>query len=96
LTASKVRELLAPDLSMRDSTAVALSGVPKEHLILSRVRDSVTDNNGFWIGEFDLLALLLQLHLITITYNSAHSMTVWEPPTFQAPANHSLENMSIA
>jgi hypothetical protein len=32
--------------------------------ILSRVRGSVTNNNGFWIGWLDLLALLLQLLLI--------------------------------
>jgi hypothetical protein len=27
--------------------------------LLSCVRDSVTKNNGFWIGRLDLLALLL-------------------------------------
>jgi hypothetical protein len=34
-------------------------------------------NNGFWIGRLDLLVLLLQLHLITITYNSSQSVTAW-------------------
>jgi hypothetical protein len=29
--------------------------------ILSRIRVSVNNNNGFWIGWLDLLALLLQL-----------------------------------
>jgi hypothetical protein len=43
--------------------------------ILSRVRGSVTNNNGFWIGSLDLLVLRLQLHLITITYNSSQSVT---------------------
>jgi hypothetical protein len=35
----------------------------------------VTNNNGFCIGCFDLLALLLQSLLITFAYNSSHSMT---------------------
>jgi hypothetical protein len=35
-------------------------------MILSCVRGSVTNNNGFWIGWLDLLALLLQSLLITI------------------------------
>jgi hypothetical protein len=39
--------------------------------ILSRVWGSGTNNNGFWIGCLDLLALLLQLHLIKIAYNSS-------------------------
>jgi hypothetical protein len=43
--------------------------------ILSRVLGSVTCNDGFWIARLDLLALLLQLHLITITYNSSQSVT---------------------
>jgi hypothetical protein len=43
--------------------------------ILSRVQGSVTNNNGFWIGWLDLLALLLQPLLITISYNSSQSMT---------------------
>jgi hypothetical protein len=45
------------------------------HFIFSRGRGSVSNNNGFWIGWLDLLALLLQLHLITINYNSSQSMT---------------------
>jgi hypothetical protein len=47
-------------------------------IVLSRVRASVTNNNGFWIGWLDLLALLLQLPLITITYNSSQSVTVYD------------------
>jgi hypothetical protein len=31
--------------------------------------------NGFWIGWLDLLALLRQLHIIEITYNSPQSVT---------------------
>jgi hypothetical protein len=46
-----------------------------DQFILSRVRDSVTNNNGLWIGCLDLLALLLQLHLITTTYNSSQAVT---------------------
>jgi hypothetical protein len=41
---------------------------------MSRVRVYVTNNNGFKIGWLDLLALLVQLHLITITYNSSQSV----------------------
>jgi hypothetical protein len=44
--------------------------------ILSRVWGSMTNNNKFWIGWLDLLALLLQLLLITIDYNSSQSATV--------------------
>jgi hypothetical protein len=42
----------------------------------SRVRGSVTNNNGLWIGWLDLLALLLQLLLIAIAYNGSQSMAV--------------------
>jgi hypothetical protein len=38
--------------------------------VLSRVRSSVTNNNGFWIGWLELLT-----PSFTITYNSSHSMT---------------------
>jgi hypothetical protein len=44
--------------------------------IPSRVRGSVSNNNGFWIGYLDLLALLIQLHLIKISYSSSQSVTV--------------------
>jgi hypothetical protein len=43
--------------------------------ILSRVLGFTTDNNVFWIGLLDLLALLLQLLLITINYISSQSVT---------------------
>jgi hypothetical protein len=43
--------------------------------ILSCGRGSLTNNNVSWIGRLDLLALLLQLHLFTITYNSSQSVT---------------------
>jgi hypothetical protein len=43
--------------------------------ILSRVRGSVTNDKCFWIGRLDLLALLLQLHLIILTYNNSQSVT---------------------
>jgi hypothetical protein len=49
-------------------------------MILSRVRVSVTSINGFWIGWFDLLALLLQLFLITINNNSSKSVTAEGSP----------------
>jgi hypothetical protein len=39
---------------------------------VSRVRSSVTNNNGFWIGWLDLLELLWQLLLISINYNSSN------------------------
>jgi hypothetical protein len=44
-------------------------------LILSRVRGSVTNNNGFWIGWLDLLAPSLQSLLNTTNCNSSQSMT---------------------
>jgi hypothetical protein len=51
-------------------------------ILLSRVRGSVTDNNGFWIGWLDLLALLLQLqNLQPIT--TAHNQ--WLPKTRSIP-----------
>jgi hypothetical protein len=46
--------------------------------ILSRVRRSVTINDRFWIWLLYLLAFLLQLHLITITYDSSQSMTAYD------------------
>jgi hypothetical protein len=48
-------------------------------LTLSRVRDSVTNSNGFWIGWLDLLPLLLQLQLITEAHNQ------WLPKTRSIP-----------
>jgi hypothetical protein len=58
-------------------TYTAAAGDPKilQISIFSRVRDSVKKNNGFWIGWLDLLARLLQSLLITINYNSSHSVT---------------------
>jgi hypothetical protein len=44
-------------------------------LVIVTCPGSVTNNNGFMIGRFDLLVLLVQLHLITTTYNSSQSMT---------------------
>jgi hypothetical protein len=52
--------------------------------VLSRVRGSVTNNNGFWIGWLNLLTLLLQLHLITITYITAHNQ--WLSKTRSIPS----------
>jgi hypothetical protein len=46
-----------------------------EKRILYQTNYSVTNNNGLWIGWLDLLALLLQLLFITITYNRPQSMT---------------------
>jgi hypothetical protein len=37
--------------------------------VLSRICICVTNNNGFWIGLLDLLALLLQLQSIITAYN---------------------------
>jgi hypothetical protein len=48
-------------------------------MILSRVRGSVINNNGFWIGWLDLLALLLQLQSII----RAHKR--WLPKTRSIP-----------
>jgi hypothetical protein len=40
------------------------------NIILWRVRGSVTNNNGFWIGWLDLFILLLQSLGITINYSA--------------------------
>jgi hypothetical protein len=47
--------------------------VASKTFILSRVRGSVTNNNGFWIVRLDLLTLLLQLHSVTITIGNCLS-----------------------
>jgi hypothetical protein len=41
----------------------------QRYIILSRVRGSVTNNNGFWIGWLDLLPLQLQLQQIITVHN---------------------------
>jgi hypothetical protein len=38
-------------------------------ILLSHVQGSVTNNNEFWIGQLDLLALLLQLQSIITAHN---------------------------
>jgi hypothetical protein len=43
-------------------------------MLLSCVRGTVTNSNGLWIEWLDLLALLLQLLWITMTYNSSQSV----------------------
>jgi hypothetical protein len=45
---------------------------------VSRVRGSVTNNNGFWIGWLDLLQTSLQLFLTAINYNSSQTMAVFK------------------
>jgi hypothetical protein len=40
---------------------------------MSRVYGSVTNNNGLWIGWFDLLHLLVQSRLITINFQPSPS-----------------------
>jgi hypothetical protein len=47
--------------------------------ILSHVQGPVTNNNGFWTGWLDLLALLLQLHLIITSHNG------WLPKILSIP-----------
>jgi hypothetical protein len=46
--------------------------------ILSRVRDSVTNNNGFLIRWLNLLTPSLQSLLITISYDSSQSMAAYD------------------
>jgi hypothetical protein len=46
---------------------------PTAFKCLHIVRGYMTNNNGFWIGLLDLMALLLQLLLIKVTYNSSQS-----------------------
>jgi hypothetical protein len=57
---------------------LSLNLVRIQILILSRILGSVTNNNGFWIGWLDLLALLVQ-SLIT-----AHNQ--WLPKTRSIPS----------
>jgi hypothetical protein len=53
---------------------------------LSRVRGSVTNNNGFRIGWFDLLAFLLQLESMIPVHNQwlckTRSITYWTTSVF--------------
>jgi hypothetical protein len=60
---------------MRNAYTILVGKFEEEKLwidstILSHVRDYVTNNNGFWIGWLDLLALLLQFLLFTINYST--------------------------
>jgi hypothetical protein len=54
----------------------------------SRVRGSVTNNNGFWIGWFNLLALLLQLQSIVTAHNQwllkTRSIPYWTTSVFSS------------
>jgi hypothetical protein len=54
--------------------------------MLSSVRGSVTNNNGFWIGWLDLLALRLQLQPIITAHNqwplTTRSIPYWTTRTF--------------
>jgi hypothetical protein len=73
--------ILAEELFMQlqrtvESKPCIFNDVRQAEDIMSRVRGSVTNNNGFCSGCLDLLVLLLQLLLITITYNSSQSSTV--------------------
>jgi hypothetical protein len=58
---------------------------PKEFRILSLVRGSVTNNNGFWIALFDWLTSSLQLLLIKINYNSTQNHNQLLPKTRSIP-----------
>jgi hypothetical protein len=58
------------------------------YMILSRVRGSVTNNNGLWTGWSDLLALLLQLQPIIAVLNQrlpkTRSITYWATGVFSS------------
>jgi hypothetical protein len=57
-------------------------------IVLSRVRGSVTKNNGFWIGWSDLLALLLQVQSIITDHNhwvlKTRSIPCWTTSVFSS------------
>jgi hypothetical protein len=57
-------------------------------MILSRVRGSVTNNNGFWIGWLNLLTLLLQLQLIITPHkqwlSKTRSISYWTTSVFSS------------
>jgi hypothetical protein len=55
--------------------------------ILSRVRGSVTNNNGFWIGRLDLLP-----PNITISYSNSQSIIVLRFAPFLRAAAHQLRH----
>jgi hypothetical protein len=70
------------ELWVRNPTIKRMHVKTPSVFLLSRVRDSVTNNNGFWIGWMDLLALLLQSLLVTTTYNCSNQ---WLPKTRAIP-----------
>jgi hypothetical protein len=63
-------------------------------LILSRVRGSVTNNNRFWIGWLDLLALLLQLQSTITAHNQrlpkTRSVPYWTTSVFSSTVTDSV------
>jgi hypothetical protein len=50
--------------------------IKEKNNILPLVRGSVTNNDGFWIGWLDLLALLLQSLLFTINYRAIAKLLI--------------------
>jgi hypothetical protein len=66
--------------------------VPEFLKILSRLRGIVTNNNGFWIGLLDLLALLLQLQQIISAQNQwlskTRSIPHWTTSVFSSTATN--------
>jgi hypothetical protein len=68
-----------------DWTTPAFSG---RATILSRVPGSVTNNNGFWIGWLDLLALRFQLQRIIRAHNQelpkSRSIPYWTTSAFSS------------
>jgi hypothetical protein len=56
-------------------------------IILSRVRGSVPNNNGFWIGLLDLLTHFWPYLLITINYNNPQSLYCRELAPFSSPVS---------
>jgi hypothetical protein len=67
---------------------VITTAVRTSNPTLSRVRGSVTNNNGFWIGWLDLLALLLQLQPIITAHNQllpkTRSVPYWTTSVFSS------------
>jgi hypothetical protein len=56
--------------------------------LLSRVRGSVTNSNGFWVGWLDLLPLILQLQLLITAQNQwlckTPSILYWTTSVFSS------------
>jgi hypothetical protein len=73
--------------------SIAYISSPTDLLLLSWVYGSVTNNNGFWIGWFDLLTpsfiVILNHNQFTVTHNTS-SAQFWSDLFWSEPRQSSL------